>query len=61
MRVDLLTGISRVTWEEAWNGRTTGEFGGVPVAFIGLDELRRNKRVTGRHKDLADLEALGEA
>lgn len=60
VRVALLTGISGVTWEEAWNGRTTGEFGGVPVAFIGLDELRRNKRATGRHKDLADLEALGE-
>lgn len=36
VRVDLLTGISGVTWEEAWGGQTTGEFGGVPVAFIGL-------------------------
>lgn len=61
VRVDLLTGISGVTWEEAWAGRITGEFGGVPVAFLGLAELRRNKLAAGRHKDLADLEALGEA
>jgi hypothetical protein len=60
VRVDLLTGISGVTWEEAWTGRIAGELGGVSVAFLGLSELRRNKRAVGRHKDLADLEALGE-
>lgn len=60
VRVDLLTGISGVTWEEVWAGRVAGEFGGVPVSFIGLAELRRNKLASGRHKDLADLEALGE-
>jgi len=61
VRVDLLTGISGVTWDEAWGGRVAGEFGGVPAAFIGRTELRRNKLAAGRHKDLADLEALGEA
>ena len=60
VRVDLLTGISGVTWEEAWGGRARGEFGGVPFAFIGLAELRRNKLAAGRLRDLADLEALGE-
>lgn len=60
LRVDLLTGISGVTWDEAWGGRVPAEFGGVPVAFLGLAELRRNKRAAGRQKDLADLEALGE-
>lgn len=61
VRVDLLTGLSGVTWEEAWAGRITGEFGGVSVAFIGLADLRRNKLAAGRQKDLADLEALGDA
>lgn len=61
VRVDILTGISGITWEEAWAGRIADEFGGIPVAFIGLAELRRNKLAAGRHKDLADLEALGEA
>lgn len=61
VRVDLLTGISGVTWEEAWDGHARGEFGEIPVAFRGITELRRNKRSTGRHRDLADLEALGDA
>jgi len=61
LRVDLLTGITGVSWDDAWAGRVDSEFGRVPVAFIGLAELRRNKLSTGRHKDLADLEALGEA
>lgn len=60
IRVDLLTGISGVSWDDAWAGRVAGEFGTVPVAFIGLAEFRRNKLATGRHRDLADLEALGE-
>jgi len=59
-RVDLLTGISGVAWAEAWSGRVEGEFGGVPAGFLGAAELRTNKRATGRKKDLADLEALGE-
>ena len=60
VRVDLLTGITGVTWDEAWSGRTVGDFGEVPIPFLGLAELRRNKQAVGRHKDLADLEALGE-
>lgn len=60
LRVDLLTGISGVTWDEAWRGRVAGEFGHVAVAFLGINEFRRNKQASGRQKDLADLEALGE-
>jgi hypothetical protein len=61
VRVDILTGISGVSWDEAWAGRVEGALGGVRVAFIGLAEFRRNKEASGRHKDLADLEALGDA
>jgi hypothetical protein len=60
VRVDLLTSITGVTWAEVWAGRVTDAFGGVPAAFLGRDELRKNKRAIGRHKDLADLEALGD-
>jgi len=60
VRIDLLTGISGITWDEAWQGRVPGELGGVPASFLGLRELQRNKRAVGRHKDLADLEALGD-
>lgn len=60
VRVDLLTSISGVTWEEAWAGRIEHQFGGVPANFLGLEQLRTNKRTVGRHQDLADLEALDE-
>ncbi len=60
VRVDLVTSIDGVTWEEAWTGRAPGAYGDVPVSFLGRAEFVRNKRTTGRHKDLADIEALGE-
>lgn len=60
VRVDLITSISGVTWEEARAGRSPGLYGDVPVGYIGRDQLLANKRATGRRKDAADLEALGE-
>ena len=59
-RIDLLTGISGVTFEEAWRSRVQQTIGTVPAAFLGRDALIANKRATGRRKDFADLEALGE-
>lgn len=60
VRVDLLTSLTGVDWDEVFSGRANGAYQGVPVAFIGREELVRNKRATGRTRDLADLEALGE-
>ena len=57
-RVDLMTAIDGVAFAEAWTGRVSGSFGGVPVFHIGKAELVRNKRATGRAQDLADVEAL---
>lgn len=37
-----------------------GEYGDVPVRFLGRKELISNKRTIGRYKDLGDIEALGE-
>jgi hypothetical protein len=59
-RIDLLTSVTGVGFEEAWPQRVTHPVAGLPVPFIGRDALVRNKRATGRRKDLADLEALGE-
>jgi hypothetical protein len=59
-RVDLITAIDGVTFEEAWKGREEGTFGEQPVFYLGLSELRRNKRASGRTQDLADLEVLDE-
>jgi len=40
--------------------RYTGDLDGIPVQFIGRQAFLKNKRATGRLKDRADLEALGE-
>jgi hypothetical protein len=60
-RIDILTSISGVGFDEAWPDRVTHEVGGLAVPFLGRAALVRNKRATGRTKDRADLEALGEA
>jgi hypothetical protein len=59
-RIDVLTEISGVTYDEAAVGTTTAHLGSEPARFIGLDAMIRNKRASGRTKDLADAEALEE-
>jgi hypothetical protein len=59
-RIDLLTSISGVAFDEAWSGRTAATIEGVPIAAIGRDELIRNKQATGRAKDRADIESLAQ-
>lgn len=59
-RVDLLTTIDGVSFDEAWRGRARGQYGGQEVFFLGREELIRNKRTCGRPQDLADLDMLGE-
>ena len=58
VRIDLITSISGVTWEEAWRGRVTGEMGGQPVCYLGLTEFIANKKASGRPKDLGDIDGL---
>ncbi len=57
-RIDLLTSISGVTFEEAWQSRCAGTIDGVTVNFIGRTALLRNKEATGRAKDRIDAEEL---
>ena len=60
VRVDLITSLTGVSWEQVEAGLVSGNYGDAPVRFIGRAELVANKRATGRRKDNADLEALGE-
>ena len=53
-RIDILTELSGVTFDEAWNDRHTREVFGRQVPFIGVAALRKNKIASGRPKDLAD-------
>lgn len=60
VRVDIITSISGVSWKEAFSGKVEGKYGTIPVRYIGRTGFIKNKRTTGRKKDLADLEALNE-
>jgi hypothetical protein len=60
VRIDLITSITGVAWDEAWAGKVTGSYGDIPVYYIGRTQFVTNKRATGRTKDVADLEMLGE-
>lgn len=57
-RIDILTKISGLTFDEAWPGRIEAEVLGHKIAVIGRDELIRNKRAAGRDKDLLDVKML---
>jgi|SRR5689334_1815967 hypothetical protein len=57
-RIDLLTSISGLSFDEAWSSREAGDLDGVTVAFIGKSALIRNKEKTGRPRDIADAEEL---
>jgi hypothetical protein len=59
-RIDVMTGVSGVTFEEAWADRVEEDFEGLRAPFIGRAAFIRNKRASGRHRDLGDLESLGE-
>lgn len=58
LRLDLMTSLSGVAFEECHKRRVEVEVAGLTVPFISLQDLRRNKRASGRIQDLADLEAL---
>jgi hypothetical protein len=58
LRIDLLTSISGVDFEEAWQTHIVADLDGLPVPILGLAQLLKNKRASGRAKDLADIEQL---
>jgi len=60
VRIDLITSLTGVSWDEVWAGRVAGRYGDTPVSYIGREQFVANKRATGRTKDVADLEVLGE-
>jgi hypothetical protein len=52
------TTISGVSFEECYAARRVDELDGVDVNLISLDDLKVNKKASGRYKDLNDLENL---
>jgi hypothetical protein len=57
-RIDLMTSVTGVSFDEAWEDRSPGDLDGLPVNFIGRASLLRNKDATGRAKDRIDAEEL---
>jgi hypothetical protein len=61
LRVDIMTSISGVSFAQAWKGRVRAKVGGRTIAFLGRREFLRNKKASGRPKDMLDVALLEEA
>jgi hypothetical protein len=59
-RIDLLTSISGIDFDSAWANRMSVPVGELTVSCLGRDDFVRNKRATGRSRDLADVAMLEE-
>jgi hypothetical protein len=57
-RIDILTNIGSVGFEDAWRNKVAIDLDGRSIPVIGREELIRTKRETGRPRDLADLAEL---
>ena len=57
-RIDILTSIEGVEFDQAWSRRIALDLDGISVPFIGRDDVLANKRVAGRPQDIADVERL---
>lgn len=57
-RIDILTEVSGLDFDEAWMNRVMHRAGSHEVPFLSRQDLVRNKQASGRPKDLADLDVL---
>ncbi len=60
VRIDILTSISGINFDEAYKNRIKAKLGNEKVFFISKDDLIKNKTAAGRTKDLSDLEQLNK-
>jgi len=57
-RIDILTTLEGLNFEDCYKARVEIEIQGLRIDFIDIENLRKNKRATGRSQDLADAENL---
>ena len=57
-RIDILTSIDGVAFDQAWEKKVVVELNGMNVPFIGREDLITNKKATGRPQDIADVSRL---
>jgi hypothetical protein len=58
IRIDILTSIDGVEFEQARINRETGRYNDIPAIFMSKPDIIRSKRSCGRPQDLADIEKL---
>ena len=58
MRIEIINQISGVSFDDCFPKRVIDQIDGIRINFIGLGELKVNKKASGRFKDLDDLENL---
>ena len=58
VQIHVMSAISGVSWDQAWQTRFGGICGGHTVSFLGREAFLQNKRAAARPKDLADIDAL---
>ncbi|MEX2478627.1 MAG: DUF6036 family nucleotidyltransferase [Gracilimonas sp.] len=58
LRIDILTSITGVDFDEAWKNRVEGKYDQQKAIFIGKSDLVKNKKATGRKSDLDDIDKL---
>jgi hypothetical protein len=57
-RIDLITSLKGVDFEDAWKSRVEDSIGEVKLCFLGIAELIHNKKAVGRPQDQADVAVL---
>jgi len=58
LRIEILTSIDGVKFAECYGNKKTVTIDDIDINFISLEDLKKNKKASGRHQDLADLENL---
>ena len=60
LRVEFLTSIDGVEFGKCYKNKETVKIDDIEINFISLKDLKKNKKASGRHQDLADIENLEE-
>ena len=58
LRIEILTSIDGVEFTQCYRNKNTVTIDDIDINFISLEDLKKNKKASGRYQDLADLENL---
>jgi hypothetical protein len=58
VRIDLVNEIDGVEFDDSYKNRMVKEIYGMKVNFLSYEDLIKNKKTSGRNKDLNDIENL---